>query len=105
MEDKGIKVRGVVRKEVRSADAVMARMLKSMNSNRVIQTNHSVKAGGMELSLSRSEPDNHDNTCVVGKNVCVFADHEQPCSQCAWHQWQSAKNGEQKDSRSSSGMQ
>jgi len=77
-------VRGAVKKEVRFADAVMARMLKSMNSNRVIQTNHSVKAAGMELSLSRSESDNHANACVVGKNVCVFADCELPCSQRAW---------------------
>jgi len=85
VEDKGIKVRGVVKKEVRFSDAVVARMLKSMSSNWVIQSNHSVKAAGIELSLSRSESDNHDNTCVVGKNVCVFADCEQPCSQCAWH--------------------
>ena len=82
MKGKGIEFKGVVRKEVRFADAVMVRFMQSMSSIFIVQSNDFVKVAEWALSLSRSETDNHANMHVVGKNVCVFTHYKWPVNVC-----------------------
>ena len=52
VKDKGIKTRRDVQKTARFNHAVMVKLMQSMNSNQVIQSNASVKVAEVGLSWS-----------------------------------------------------